>query len=300
MLLNRNGAQLSWGYQILALSMCVFLCFAVFGAVVFAIVPLISKMDVTAFFEYSNYADAAHMKKLTLIQSLYTMGAFAMPAVLFAYWMGNGIKNNLGLQQPKDGKQYLFGVLALLAGLGFVALLAKWNLSMPASAAMRAAEDKATELTKGMLNIKTTGQLFVTLFYIALLPAIAEEFLFRAALQNLLMRIFGEHKIWIAVLITAILFGVMHGQMLSLFPRIFMGILLGYLFVYSKSIYVCILAHFFNNGLQVFLSYLHNIGKFDMDINGTPDVAIWQGLLSLALSVACILLVKHLAKPKLQ
>jgi uncharacterized protein len=300
MLLSRNGAQYSWGHQMLALAFCFLICFSVFGVVVMAIVPLISNMDATAFFEYSNYTDATHMKKLTLIQSLYTVGAFAMPAILFAYWLGGNLKENLGLVPAKNNRQYLFAVLALLLGLGFVALLAKWNLSMPASAAMRAAEEKATALTKGMLNIKSVGQLLVALFYIALLPAIAEELLFRVALQNLLIKVFGQHRVWLAVIVTAILFGVMHGQFLSLFPRIFMGILLGFIFVYTQSIYACILAHFFNNGLQVYLSYLHNIGKLNMDVNGTPDIALWQGALSLIASVAAVYAIKVLAKAKLQ
>jgi len=101
------------------------------------------------------------------------------------------------------------------------------------------------------------------LFMIALIPALGEEFLFRGVLQ----RIFGE---WfknphLAVWLAAILFSLAHYQFLGFMPRIILGALFGYIFLWTGNIWMPILAHFVNNTVGVIYYYLFSQGKIGVD-----------------------------------
>ncbi|MBD3639115.1 MAG: CPBP family intramembrane metalloprotease, partial [Crocinitomicaceae bacterium] len=73
------------------------------------------------------------------------------------------------------------------------------------------------------------------IFIFALLPAISEELIFRGLLLKKLMES-SEGKTHFAVIVTALLFAAIHVQPWNLLPMIIMGILLGYVYVYTKDI----------------------------------------------------------------
>ena len=62
------------------------------------------------------------------------------------------------------------------------------------------------------------------------------------------------------------IFSFIHFQFYGFVPRMLLGALLGYLFEWSGSLWIPILAHAFNNGIQVVLAYLHEHGKIEYDI----------------------------------
>ena len=91
---------------------------------------------------------------------------------------------------------------------------------------------------------------------LAVVPAIGEEFLFRGIMQRSLIDFnINPHT---AILITAIVFSAMHMQFFGFFPRFFLGVLLGYLYYWSGSIWVPIIGHFFQNASSVILIYWMN------------------------------------------
>jgi len=95
---------------------------------------------------------------------------------------------------------------------------------------------------------------------IAILPAIGEELLFRGVLQ----RIFANwtKNIHLGVWIAAILFSAMHMQFYGFLPRMMLGVLFGYLFVWSGSLLLPILCHFINNGSAVIYAYVAGVDQF--------------------------------------
>lgn len=95
--------------------------------------------------------------------------------------------------------------------------------------------------------------LFVlAIFSTAIVPAICEEYLFRGAILGLLLP-FGRTA---AIIGSSILFGFMHQNPLQLFYTVFMGVILGYIYVKTKSIWACVLLHFFNNLITVVEDFL--------------------------------------------
>ena len=86
----------------------------------------------------------------------------------------------------------------------------------------------------------------------AVVPALCEEYLFRGAVLTGLMP-YGRTT---AIMASSILFGLMHQNPLQLLYTTLMGVVLGYVYIKTRSIWACILIHFFNNLVTVLEEYL--------------------------------------------
>lgn len=80
---------------------------------------------------------------------------------------------------------------------------------------------------------------------LALVPAIFEEMLFRGALQQVAISL--TRNAFAGIFITGIVFSAIHASYYGFLPRLFLGMMLGYIFYYSKNIWMSIAAHFLNN-----------------------------------------------------
>ncbi|MNY28869.1 CAAX amino terminal protease self- immunity [compost metagenome] len=151
---------------------------------------------------------------------------------------------------------------------------------------MRMKEDQMAGLTKAFLKMDTVRQLIFNLFMIAVLPAMGEELLFRGVLQKLLIDSSRNHHagIWIA----AIIFSALHFQFYGFLPRMFLGVLFGYLFYWSGNIWLPIIAHFINNSTVVVVSYLFQHKFINFDIDKASKVSIEAYVACFAISVLLV------------
>ena len=165
--------------------------------------------------------------------------------------------------------------------------LPSWMASI--EQAMRAAEDSAAEVTQEMLNINSVGQLILCVLVVGVMAGLSEEMLFRGAmLRTMQDSRLGKHAV---VWITAILFSAFHLQFYGFVPRMLLGVWLGYLFVWTGSLWVPIIAHTLNNSTVVLMSYLSNKGVIPEgfgDNLGLPaaDSFPWLATCSLIASLA--------------
>jgi uncharacterized protein len=96
------------------------------------------------------------------------------------------------------------------------------------------------------------------------MPAIFEEMLFRGSLQQIMIAL--TRNAFIGILITSILFSASHVSYYGFLPRLFLGIMLGYLFYFSKNIWLSIIAHFLNNAYSLAVMFaLSRTGKLNME-----------------------------------
>lgn len=158
-------------------------------------------------------------------------------------------------------------ILATLIALGVtfmvsISPLVEWNMNMKFppflkefEAWAREAEDRTAKLTEAMTSFGSIPQLLVGLLVIAVLPAIGEELVFRGMFQNEVFRGTGNHHV--AIWFSAIIFSAIHFQFYGFIPRLLLGALFGYLYVWSGNLIVPIFAHFFNNAFGVIMIYLH-------------------------------------------
>ncbi|HYG49788.1 MAG TPA: CPBP family intramembrane glutamic endopeptidase, partial [Flavobacteriales bacterium] len=151
---------------------------------------------------------------------------------------------------------------------------------------IRNTEKQAEAVTKMFLKMPTVNDLLFNLFLIAVLPAIAEEFFFRGVVQKVFYESF--RNVHAVVWITAALFSFIHFQFMGFLPRMFLGVLLGYLFAYSGSIWVPVIAHVFNNGAQVVAAYLFQRGIIDYNIEDNTPAPYYAVVASALVTLALI------------
>ncbi len=194
------------------------------------------------------------IKSLQLLQSLII---FLLPALLFPYF--SGVTPPAFFPQGKIRISTLFIVfLFVTISIPFVNTLVQINKMLPFSpevlAYLEAQQDAADHLVKILLSAnKGLGGLVLDTLVIAIVPAIAEEFFFRGVLQQILHKML--RNIHVAIILTAFVFSLVHFQFLTFLPRFYLGIVLGYLFYWSRNIWVSITAHFINNFYGVFVSH---------------------------------------------
>jgi len=110
---------------------------------------------------------------------------------------------------------------------------------------------------------------------IAIIPAFAEEFLFRGALAKLLKD--WTKNIHVAVFISSFIFAAIHMQFYGFLPRFLLGTALGYLFFWSGSLWLPIAAHFANNFRSVVVEFLFRKGYVQTSSeNFGTNTPLWQ------------------------
>ncbi len=112
--------------------------------------------------------------------------------------------------------------------------------------------------------VKSTNlfSFFSTLFFIAIIPAICEEFLFRAyLLQNLLRKY--QSKL-VAAALSALLFSLIHLNPIGMVEIFIIGLYLAGLFIATGSIVPGIIFHLLNNALVVF------VARYGGNMQGQP------------------------------
>ena len=228
------------------------------------------------------------MKWLQLIQTAFT---FVLPAFLLAHFVGQGV-SYLKFTPIRSSLMWLGVILLMPLALPAVNWLKSLNdmVVLPHFMSgvelwMQQMEHQSELLTEKFLSVSSYSALALNLLVMAAIPALGEELFFRGLLQTVLGEKLNRH---LAVWITAFIFSAIHLQFYGFLPRFLLGAALGYLFLFSGSIWASIVAHFINNALAVLLFFLTFNGylTFDMDALGTQNTW-WLGFLSLTL--VCLL-----------
>ena len=209
---------------------------------------------------------------MKIAQGLSSIFMFVVPPIVYYYVTRRKHQMyDLGLREPaKPWWLIIIGVVLMFISLPVTNQLTRWNEAMSFGGAfekleeyLKMLEETAAATTEKMLNVNTIGGLLLNLLVIALIPAVGEELTFRGVLQQGLMRrVKSPH---VAILLSAAIFSFIHFQFYGFLPRMFLGILLGYMFYITGSLWTSIAMHFVNNGTAVVLYYLNNKGIIDID-----------------------------------
>ena len=239
---------------------------------------------------------------LKWIQLSQTIALFLVPSSLVAYLVSKSPIKWLKLDTRPEVKFALWAIGIMLVALPAINLLADINQQMVlptwlsgVEEWMKSKEAEAEWLTKQFMSATTIGGLLVNLFLMAVLPAVSEEITFRGVLQQLFqgskVSMIQASKVpHLAIWCTAIIFSAIHMQFYGFIPRMLLGALFGYMFVWTGSLWVPMLMHFVNNGMAVLLYYIANRAAWDMDkvdAVGTGNT-LWLGVVSLVLTIVGI------------
>lgn len=184
---------------------------------------------------------------------------FALPVALVAWMYYYGAQRDFYRFDfsSRCWRLSLAGVAVLLLLVPLIDWLTVWNDSWNLPESLRSAGEQSQEKVTSLMK---ECPLALNLFGLALVPALCEELFFRAGIQNLLQKWFKSPHA--AIWVTAAVFSLAHGELFAFLPRFLLGALLGYLYVYGRSLLVNVVAHFVNNAIVV-VAYALASGSFD-------------------------------------
>ena len=233
--------------------------------------------------------------KLKIGQALSHVLIFMAPPLILYGFTRHEPMRAIGFRKPVTGWMLLIGVAIMFVSLPMTNLLTAWNEKMSLGSfeslesMLQQLEDTASDLTDRMLQVDTLGGLLFNLLVIALIPAIGEELTFRGVVQQALVK--GCKNAHVGIFLSAAIFSFIHFQFYGFLPRMFLGLLLGYLFYYSGSLWTSILMHFVNNGSAVVVAYFEHRNRIDTSVEdfGATD-SPWVLAASLVVTVLLIIL----------
>lgn len=255
------------------IQLIVLVLFMIGGTLVFS---SLGTLVVMLLYHTPNMLEAADpVTAIRITQTLTTIGAFLVPALLFAYcynrqWFGYNAAN----RRPKQSMVNMVLVLSVTL-LPVVGVLSAFNQSiMPQEGAvaefMRDLEEAANHILELVTSQRSSWDLISNLLVFAVLAGICEEFFFQGTLQPLMMN--WTKNPHVGILLTALIFSALHFQFYGFIPRFLLGVYLGYLFYWSRSLWLPILAHVLHNALSLIVDYTLQGRGIDTDNMQYTDV----------------------------
>ncbi len=208
---------------------------------------------------FSNSADMSFLEDTTflmILNGLVSIVAFFGVSIIY----GIASKNSIATLFPVEKTPLNITYLLCALGLG-VCMVANYVSNMMIALFDLFGADALVEM-----EYECDSVLDIVLFYISVsvLPALVEEFAFRGVILNVLRK----YSDGLAILVSAVLFGLMHGNFTQIPFAFVVGLILGYVAVKTNSLIPGIIIHFLNNANSVTLTLLEtNTDLSDAVIN---------------------------------
>lgn len=195
-----------------------------------------------------------NIRGANIIQAIFI---FVLPTAIYASLFADN-KGLFLIKEPIKISTLLLSVLAILSILPLVETVSYYNELIPLPEDIQASVKEALEANQKAYAIlfeeKTAINICANILTIALLPGIVEELFFRGCLQRSVIR--ATKNPHVGVWVAAFIFSFLHFQITGFFPRILLGALLGYLYLWTKNIWVPIIVHTVNNATVILVMQL--------------------------------------------
>jgi membrane protease YdiL (CAAX protease family) len=213
------------------------------------------------------------------VQSFYNIGSFLVTAVVFTGFYRKHIGDTLGFRATVKVKLLPGLLLLFIPAIFVISGIAEFNNQLPGVGRfvnLNELQETRNALLEVLLHSFYPSDVAVLVFTLAVVPAFCEEVFFR----GLLLPFFGD---WLknkhaGVWISAILFTILHFSVTQFLPILFMGVVLGYIYMWTRSIWAPVLVHFLNNASTV---VFHRLSQTYPDVflfhdNYHPTVAVFS------------------------
>jgi membrane protease YdiL (CAAX protease family) len=242
-------------------------------------VPFLEIQSILMRPEYTSMTQAAN--------AVASIIGFGLPVLVVGYFTSGKLGVQLGFNAITNQKQVLIVVLLALTGLLLSGALGDLTDKITISSSIRNwatnLEAQYKKALMAMTQMRSIWDLLFAILAIAVVPAIVEELYFRASLQKIIMDWSG--KPFVAIVVTAILFSAFHFSYFGFLSRMSLGIVLGLIYYYTKTIWLPILMHFINNAIGVSALYAvrNNPKKIDQVLDS--NLAYYWVILGILLLV---------------
>ncbi len=203
-------------------------------------------------------------QNLSIAQGLgMFLGFIFLPILYWNYFRTTTTPSPL-ISHVKHQTWFMIASIALLIlSMPMIEQLSLFNkgLSLPDSlnqleALMRTTEQGAETLTKILIEYTNFPSFLLVFVVIAIIPALGEELVFRGIIQRELTEQWGNKHL--AVWVTGFIFSFIHFQFFGFIPRMLLGVLFGYCYLWTNTLWVPIAMHFTNNALTLIISAFYS------------------------------------------
>ncbi|HNW20539.1 MAG TPA: CPBP family intramembrane metalloprotease [Bacteroidales bacterium] len=159
-------------------------------------------------------------------------------------------------------------------------------------------ENMANELLKQTMNDSGIGFLLLNIVYVALVPAVGEELIFRGIIQKYLIKL-TKHA-WIGIILTGLIFSLFHLSWSTILAIWFFGIILGIVYYTTGNIWYSMFMHFINNLMATLSYWLASNNKISYSLEEIDNIKfqLWIELISLILMILFIIFLFKFIKLK--
>ncbi len=231
---------------------------------------------------------------LKYLQFIQSISMFVIPPFLLLPFIGENGSRFFGMKIRAGAFAYLLVIVVMISLIPVNNFLADWNSRISFQGPLeglgkmlRTMEQNADNLTKEFLKMDHLGNYLVNMLMIAIIPALGEEFTFRGIFQPLFIR--WTKNIHVGIFLTGFIFSFFHFQFFGFFPRWLLGVLFGYLYYWSGTIWVPVLAHFINNGVAVTAYWIYGSEKVEEQVDrvgtSTNDFSLYIGIILVIISL---------------
>jgi membrane protease YdiL (CAAX protease family) len=207
-----------------------------------------------------------------IISVIQSVCVFIVPAFMMAYLTSKQPLRFLSIKEKPLAKDIIIVILFMISAISVINFLAEFNAQMKLPECMSGIEKWMQEneesrriFSEKLLTTSSFGILFVNIIVVALLPALGEELLFRGILQSYFSSWLKNPHL--GIWITAFVFSAIHIQFYGFIPRLLLGAYFGYLLLWSKSIWLPVIAHFINNCIIVVCYFLYKNAYINFNID---------------------------------
>ena len=247
--LDVDKVNLAKSYQPILIILLMFFAFVSFGGIGALLGNAISNVkgiDVTSIMEGGGDQILGFSERQSIRWANFISHFFAFTVasflVAFLYKSKKSVIEFLGLDKGVSGSKIFWSIVALILIFPAIQLIYWLNLQLPLPEWMMEMGKSQDWLVAEVLRMEHFNELFFVLLIAAVAPAIGEELLFRGVVQPQFSKIFNNPHL--GVWVTAFIFSAIHMQFAGFFPRFFLGAFLGYLYLWSGSLWLPILIHF--------------------------------------------------------
>lgn len=203
------------------------------------VIMLISKRPTLAM-DYLN--DPTIMQ---VIQIVVSSIAFIFPFLLYLKMM-NARLSDVGSYSKAKNKKLIFPLI--LVGLG----VCGFSNFVTSAAGMVFQFFGFNYNVSGIENPTNPFGIILSFVATAFTPALVEEFAMRGVLLGVLRK-YGDG---FAVIVSALIFGLMHGNLVQIPFAFILGLFFGYAVIKTGTIWTAVIIHFLNNFISISFDYL--------------------------------------------
>ena len=182
------------------------------------------------------------MMRLIVVQQL---AMIACPAVFMGLLLTTSLRATFRLRMPS--------LTAMAIGVGLAVVAHPLSMELSRFLVEYQVFPELPESARQVMDLMKTGDrpTWLLLLVFAVTPAICEELAFRGFILSGLAR---GGRLAIAVGISSVMFGIIHMIPQQAFNAALLGLVLGLLAIYSRSLFPAMAFHFCNNALATFYS----------------------------------------------